>query len=46
MLFSEFINDFAKKYDSQNKIKLLDFLKDLQKVVVFESEINGYTDFN
>lgn len=46
IIFSEFINDFAKKYNSENKIKLLDFLKDLQKVVMFESEIDGYTDFD
>ena len=39
MTFSEFINNYIKKYDS-NKVKVLDFLKDMQRCIIFESEIN------
>lgn len=39
MTFSKFINDFVKQKDSNKKVKLLDFLKDMQSVVMLESEI-------
>ncbi len=34
MTFSTFINDFVATYDQTKKVKLLDFLKDLQTVVI------------
>ncbi len=40
MTFSRFINDFAKNY-SDKKVKLSDFLKDLQSIVMKESEIES-----
>ena len=39
MTLSKFINGFAARYGSSQKIKVLDFLKDLQKVILSESEI-------
>ena len=45
MTFSKFINDFVKEYYSDKKVKLLDFLKDMQRIVMFESEIESFTDF-
>lgn len=45
MTFSKFINDFVKEYDSEKKVKLLDFLKQLQEIVMYESEIDNFTDF-
>lgn len=38
MVFSQFINDFVRSY-SDRKVKLLDFLKQLQEAVVDKSEI-------
>ena len=34
MTFSAFINDFVATYDPTKKVKLLDFLKDLQTIVI------------
>ena len=34
MTFAKFINDFVREYDSDKRVKLLDFLKDLQKIVM------------
>jgi len=45
MTFSKFINDFVSEYDSDKKVKLLDFLKQLQEIVMYESEIESFTDF-
>ena len=39
MELSQFINDFVGKYDSDKKVRLLDFLEQLQKVVINEGEI-------
>lgn len=44
MNFSKFINDFVSKYDSDKKVKLLDFLKQLQEIVMLESEIESFAD--
>lgn len=38
MSFSQFVNDFVKKYDSERKVKLLDFLKQLQEIIMDEKE--------
>lgn len=45
MTFSKFINDFVSEYDSDMKVKLLDFLKQLQEIVMYESEIESFNDF-
>ena len=45
MTFSKFVNDFVSKYDADKKVKLLDFLKQLQEIVMFESEIESFTNF-
>lgn len=45
MTFSKFINDFVREYGSDKKVKLLNFLKQLQKIVICESEIGSFTDF-
>ena len=39
MTFSKFVNDFVQKYESDKKVKLLTFLSELQKIIMFESEI-------
>lgn len=39
MFLATFVNDFAGKHGATNKIKLYDFLKDLQYVVLTEKEI-------
>ena len=46
MEFANFVNNFAKKYDSSAQVKILDFLSDLQKIIMFESEIEDYSDLN
>lgn len=46
MTFSKFINDFVSEYAPEKKVKLLDFLKELQKIVMHESEIERVTDCN
>lgn len=46
MTFSKFLNDFISKYDSDKKVKLLDFLKQLQEIVMCEGEIQESTEFN
>ena len=43
LTFSKFINDFVIEYDSNKKVKLLDFLKQLQEIVMNESEIESYS---
>ena len=45
MTFSGFVNDFVTQYDPQRKVKLLDFLKQLQEIVMYESEIESFMDF-
>ena len=45
MTFSKFVNDFVQKYESGKKVKLLTFLSELQKIIMFESEIENFLDF-
>ena len=45
MTFSKFVNDFVQKYESDRKVKLLTFLSELQKIIMFESEIENFSDF-
>lgn len=45
MTFSKFVNDFVQKYESGKKVKLLTFLSELQKIIMFESEIENFSDF-
>ena len=45
MTFSKFVNDFVQKYESGKKVKLLTFLSELQKIIMFESEIESFLDF-
>lgn len=42
--FFEFINDFARKYDENIKVKSIDFLKELQSIIMFEDEIENFSD--
>ena len=39
MIFARFINDFVQEYESGKKVKLLEFLSDLQKIIMLDSEI-------
>ena len=39
LTLSQFINNFVQEYGNGKKVKALDFLSDLQKVIVDESEI-------
>ena len=45
MTFSKFVNDFVQKYESDRKVKVLTFLSELQKIIMFESEIESFSDF-
>ena len=45
MTFSKFVNDFVQKYESGKQVKLLTFLSELQKIIMFESEIESFSDF-
>lgn len=45
MTFSKFVNDFVQKYESSKKVKLLTFLSELQKIIMFDSEIENFSDF-
>ena len=45
MTFSKFVNDFVQKYESGKKVKLFTFLSELQKIIMFESEIESFSDF-
>ena len=45
MTFSKFVNDFVQKFESGKKVKLLTFLSELQKIIMFESEIESFSDF-
>lgn len=45
MTVSKFVNDFVQKYESGKKVKLLTFLSELQKIIMFESEIENFSDF-
>lgn len=45
MTFSKFVNDFVQKYESGKKVKLLTFLSELQKIIMFENEIENISDF-
>ena len=40
MSFSEFLNNFVKKYDSEKKVKVFAFLSELQKVIMLDTELN------
>lgn len=42
MIFSKFVNDFVQKYESGKKVKLLTFLSELQKIIMFKSEIEDF----
>ena len=44
LTFSKFINDFVSKYASDKKVKLLDFLKQLQEFVIEDSEIESFNN--
>lgn len=44
MTFSQFVNDFAQKYERDKKVKLLTFLLELQKIIMLENEMNGFSD--
>lgn len=41
LILSEFINNFARKYDSNTNVKVLDFLRELQGIVTLEHEIES-----
>ena len=43
--FAKFINNFVQKYDNSKKVKVLAFLSDLQKIIMYDSEIENFTDF-
>lgn len=45
MTFSKFVNDFVQKYENSKKVKLLTFLSELQKIIMFDSEIENFSDF-
>lgn len=45
MTFSKFVNDFVQKYESGKQVKLFTFLSELQKIIMFESEIESFSDF-
>lgn len=45
MTFSKFLNDFVQKYESDKKVKLLTFLSELQKIIMFEDEIESFGEF-
>ena len=45
MTFAKFINNFVQKYDSSKKVKVLAFLSDLQKIIMYNSEIENFSDF-
>ena len=45
MTFAKFINGFVQKYDSSKKVKVLAFLSDLQKIIMYDSEIENFSDF-
>lgn len=45
MEFTKFVNDFARKYEKGTKIKLATFLTDLQKAIMFDSEIQRIDNF-
>lgn len=42
LTFSKFINDFVNEYDPEKKVKLVDFLIELQKNVLQECEIKSF----
>lgn len=46
MNISTFINDFVSQYDSDKKVQVLDFLKELQKIVMNENEIGNYPPYS
>jgi len=46
MTLSTFVNDFVKKYGSNKKVKVLDFLKQLQKNIMHSDEIERFDDFS
>ena len=43
--FSKFLNDFVQKYESSKEVKLLEFLSELQKIIMLDSEIENFSDF-
>lgn len=42
MAFATFINNFVQQYDAAHKVKMIDFLKDLQHVIMFADEIKPF----
>lgn len=45
MVFSTFLNKFVRKHVHREEIKVEVFLRDLQKVILDESEIQSFDDF-
>ena len=41
MIFSQFINNFVQKYEENKKVKLMDFLYELQMIIMNEDEIES-----
>ena len=46
MLFSRFVNDFVNRYGYYEKVKILNFLKELQEIVLLESEMENFHKFD
>lgn len=44
MTFSKFVNDFIKRCGSEKKVKLLNFLLQLQNIIMLESEIKNSSE--
>lgn len=42
LTFSQFINNFVQKYEGNKMIKILDFLEELQKTIMLDSEIERF----
>lgn len=45
-VFSKFLNDYVAQHKIERKIKVLDFLSQLQKIIIFEDEIQDFSDLN
>lgn len=45
LIVSRFINNFVQKHEAGRKVKVLDFLSELQEIIMLESEIEGVTKF-
>ena len=42
MTFSTFLTNFVDKYESGKKVKVLSFLSELQKIIIYEDEIEKF----